>query len=140
MVWTYDLDDFSGEACGQGKYPLINAVKEVLSPGSTPMSRRRPPKSMMAMASTTMPTMPKTNTVNDPSTQTEKILVCYYTNWAQYRPGAGRYVPESIDPFLCTHIHYAFAVIKDGVLEPFEWNDDDTRWQRGNYAKVKVVT
>ena len=27
MFWALDLDDFSGGQCGQGQYPLINAVK-----------------------------------------------------------------------------------------------------------------
>ena len=36
----------------------------------------------------------------------EKKLVCYYTNWSQYRPKEGKFVPEDIDPFLCTHIIY----------------------------------
>lgn len=35
-----------------------------------------------------------------------KKLVCYYTNWSQYRPKEGRFVPEDIDPFLCTHLIY----------------------------------
>ena len=31
MVWSLDLDDFSGEHCNQGKYPLLNFIrKEVL--------------------------------------------------------------------------------------------------------------
>ena len=28
MFWALDLDDFSGNQCGQGQYPLINAVKK----------------------------------------------------------------------------------------------------------------
>ena len=132
MIWTYGLDDFSGQVCGQGKYPLINAVKEVLSRGPTPTP---PPMTSTLTPTTTTPRM--TTMTLDGESPPEKILVCYYTNWAQYRPGVGRFVPESIDPFLCTHIHYAFAVIKDGELKPFEWNDDDSEWgQRGNYAKV----
>lgn len=36
----------------------------------------------------------------------KKNLVCYYGTWAVYRPGAGRYPVENIDPFICTHIIY----------------------------------
>lgn len=38
-------------------------------------------------------------------------VVCYYTNWAFYRQGAGKYMPEDIDYTLCTHINYGFAVL-----------------------------
>ena len=60
------------------------------------------------------------------------VNVCYYTNWAQYRPGMGKYTPNNIDPFLCTHINYAFAfVTNDGTgLRTFEWNDV-TNWGTG---------
>ncbi|XP_008943281.1 PREDICTED: acidic mammalian chitinase-like, partial [Merops nubicus] len=40
---------------------------------------------------------------------TAYVLSCYFTNWAQYRPGLGKYTPENIDPCLCTHLLYAFA-------------------------------
>lgn len=35
MVWTLDLDDFSGTFCGQGKYPLINTIKSGLGTGQS---------------------------------------------------------------------------------------------------------
>lgn len=38
-------------------------------------------------------------------------VVCYFTNWAWYRRGLGKYVPEDIDENLCTHIVYGFAVL-----------------------------
>jgi hypothetical protein len=31
MIWALDLDDFTGSFCKQGKYPLINYVKNMLS-------------------------------------------------------------------------------------------------------------
>lgn len=34
-VWTLDMDDFSGQFCGQGKYPLISHLKDKLSQGET---------------------------------------------------------------------------------------------------------
>ncbi|EDO40446.1 predicted protein [Nematostella vectensis] len=36
MFWAIDLDDFSGEHCGQGKYPLMSAVKNYLTNGVRP--------------------------------------------------------------------------------------------------------
>lgn len=33
MVWSLDLDDFKG-SCGEGNYPLLNAIKDVLENNS----------------------------------------------------------------------------------------------------------
>lgn len=52
-------------------------------------------------------------------------LVCYFTNWSQYRPDVGKYVPANIDPNLCTHLIYAFSIINHAnELVPYEWNDE----------------
>lgn len=51
-------------------------------------------------------------------------LVCYYTNWSQYRPEGGKFVPSNVDPNLCTHLIYAFAYInRENALVTVEWND-----------------
>ncbi len=63
-------------------------------------------------------------------------MVCYYTNWSQYRPNEGRYVPENIDASLCTHIIYSFAKFENYELAAYEWNDESTDWMKGNYQKT----
>ena len=49
------------------------------------------------------------------------MRVCYYTNWAQYRPPPMKFFPEHLDPNLCTHIMYAFAKIGRGK-DAAAWN------------------
>ena len=57
--------------------------------------------------------------------------VCYYTNWSQYRPGDGKFLPEDVDPSLCSHVIYAFASMSGNRLTPYEWNDENTDWSTG---------
>ncbi|MEE6508382.1 hypothetical protein FKM82_020867 [Ascaphus truei] len=52
-------------------------------------------------------------------------LVCYFTNWSQYRPAPSTYWPADVDPQLCTHIIYAFASMKDHKIAPYEVNDEE---------------
>ncbi|BET00648.1 Glyco_18 [Nesidiocoris tenuis] len=62
-------------------------------------------------------------------------VVCYFTNWAWYRQGTGKYLPSDIDPNLCTHVVYGFAVL-DGdqlTIKPHDtWADLDNKF----YEKV----
>ena len=45
-------------------------------------------------------------------------------------------MPENVDPYLCTHIIYAFAKLSGDRLEAFEWNDPSTEWSRGMYERI----
>ena len=60
--------------------------------------------------------------------------VCYYTNWAQYRPSFGKFQPRNIPLHLCSHLVYAFASMSGNRLRPFEWNDETVPWMRGMYV------
>ena len=73
------------------------------------------------------------------------IINCYYTNWSQYRDGVGKFLPEDIDPTLCTHLTFSFAKVvavnesidnNEWTLEPYEWNDLDTEWSEGLYTRL----
>ncbi|XP_069592033.1 acidic mammalian chitinase-like isoform X1 [Ranitomeya imitator] len=50
-------------------------------------------------------------------------LVCYFTNWAQYYPSPATYMPDNVDPCMCTHVIYAFATMTNNQIQTFEWND-----------------
>ncbi|XP_048467780.1 acidic mammalian chitinase-like [Rhincodon typus] len=63
-------------------------------------------------------------------------LVCYYTNWAQYRPEGGKFFPENVDPCLCTHLIYAFGSLANNELTTYEWNDEPM-FKRFNDLKIR---
>lgn len=56
-------------------------------------------------------------------------MVCYYVNWSHYGQeqmvysGEEKMMPVDIDPYLCTHILFAFAKIESGALAPTETTD-----------------
>jgi chitinase len=97
-------------------------------------------------ASTTTTKKPATSSMKPPMSSTfmtipvpEKIqplrgnykLVCYFTNWAWYRPGAGKYLPDDIDENMCTHVVYGFAVLNydELVIKPHDsWADLDNKF------------
>lgn len=65
-----------------------------------------------------------------------KKVVCYYTNWSQYRPKIGKFTPEDIPAELCTHLIFAFGWMKKGKLSSFESNDESKDGKVGLYDKI----
>lgn len=63
-------------------------------------------------------------------------LVCYFTNWSQYRQDRGKFLPKDIDPKLCTHLIYAFAGMKDNKITMAEWNDEQLYKDFNNHKKT----
>ncbi|XP_064602938.1 acidic mammalian chitinase-like [Liolophura sinensis] len=65
-------------------------------------------------------------------------MFCYYESSANARPSIGKFWPENIDPFLCTHVIFAFVdVTEDGRdLKPNNWND---LGEDGLYARTLAL-
>lgn len=51
-------------------------------------------------------------------------VVCYTTNWGQYRSAPYTFTTAHIDASLCTHVIHSFIQITNGVLAFYESNDD----------------
>lgn len=78
----------------------------------------------------------KVSLTSTQSSSNNKKIVCYFTNWAQYRQGDGKFVPEDIDPTLCTHIIFAFGWMKKHKLSAFDASDDTKNGKKGLYERV----
>jgi chitinase len=73
-----------------------------------------------------------------PTGNNDYMVVCYFTNWAWYRPGIGKYKPDDIDSTLCTHVVYGFAVLNGQTLTiktHDSWADIDNNF----YTKVTAL-
>ncbi|KDR16263.1 probable chitinase 10 isoform X3 [Zootermopsis nevadensis] len=148
MVWTVDMDDFTGSICGgRVKYPLIGAMREELrgipradNAKDVDWSRvansisiettTKPPPIKISVSEVLKRVRPqKQNTdasalqnVVDPHVRGPQVF-CYMTSWSQKRPGAGKFTPDNVDPSLCSHLIYAFATLKDHKLAAADEKD-----------------
>ncbi|XP_036337628.1 probable chitinase 10 [Rhagoletis pomonella] len=66
-------------------------------------------------------------------------IVCYYTNWSQYRVKIGKFMPEDIPADLCTHIIFAFAGLKKNKLTSYESNDETKDNVPGLYDRMMAL-
>lgn len=64
-----------------------------------------------------------TSTSQPPGDCAEHKVVCYYPNWAYWRPGSAKYTVQDIDARICTHAVYAFAVLNQTSYEIREHDD-----------------
>nr|WNT43924.1 chitinase 2 [Monochamus alternatus] len=157
MIWALDLDDFKNK-CGEGRHPLLTTIRNVLAdPGNgeqepiPPIEEERPAVGEPEPVETEEEPLPPRidQTIAPPPSQTtttqalvdvnsEFKVVCYFTNWAWYRQGVGKYLPSDIDPDLCTHIVYGFAVLNGDqlIIKPHDtWADFDNKF----YEKVTAL-
>lgn len=146
MIWALDLDDFK-DHCGEGVHPLLTELQSVLAEQSNEEDQR--PESVVIEQTTeglnqdsdveiieenehdTSAIEFTSGELNSPSQDSDYKVVCYFTNWAWYRQGGGKYLPEDIDAKLCTHIVYGFAVLdRDSLtIKPHDtWADFDNRF------------
>ncbi|ESO85832.1 hypothetical protein LOTGIDRAFT_167812 [Lottia gigantea] len=64
-------------------------------------------------------------------------IVCYYTNWAQYRTGGGQFLPTDINAEMCSHVVYAHAGINlNYSIRSTEWNDLPSDNSPGMYPQI----
>lgn len=68
-----------------------------------------------------------------------KVVVCYVSTWAVYRPGDGSYSIDHFNPNLCTHVVYAFAgldIAKDAIKSLDPWQDLKDDYGKGGYERL----
>ncbi|KAJ8682783.1 hypothetical protein QAD02_018575 [Eretmocerus hayati] len=150
MVWALDLDDFRGH-CGKGPHPLMHTLQKVLAEPPTRHDRPIEPPRFGQEIEWEPPKAPQ-EALHDPVSEDSKKpsniedeykVVCYFTNWAWYRQGEGKFLPEDIDANLCSHIIYGFAVL-DGdslTIKPHDsWADLDNKfYERVAAYKAKGI-
>ncbi|XP_012274435.1 probable chitinase 2 [Orussus abietinus] len=69
----------------------------------------------------------------------EKVVSCYVTSWAAYRPGKGQFGFDELRPEHCTHLIYAFAGLNattSTIVSLDPWADFEENYGKGTYRKM----
>ncbi|XP_034108119.1 probable chitinase 2 [Drosophila albomicans] len=72
----------------------------------------------------------------------DKVVVCYISTWAVYRPKPGDYSIEHFDPSLCTHAIYAFAgldIVHSAIKSLDPWQDLKEEYGKGGYERLTAL-
>ncbi|XP_037671206.1 oviduct-specific glycoprotein [Choloepus didactylus] len=64
-------------------------------------------------------------------------LVCYFSNWARSRPSPASILPQDLDPFLCTHLIFAFASMNNSQIVPKDLQDEKILYPQFNKLKER---
>uniref|UniRef100_A0A8C2UZ29 Oviduct-specific glycoprotein n=1 Tax=Chinchilla lanigera TaxID=34839 RepID=A0A8C2UZ29_CHILA len=64
-------------------------------------------------------------------------LVCYFSNWAHSRPGPASVLPQDLDPFLCTHLIFAFASMRNNQIIAKDLQDEEIFYPEFNKLKER---
>ncbi|XP_027428478.2 oviduct-specific glycoprotein isoform X1 [Zalophus californianus] len=64
-------------------------------------------------------------------------LVCYFTSWAQGRPSPASILPRDLDPFLCTHLIFAFASMNNNQIVAKDSQDEKITYPEFNKLKQR---
>ncbi|KAL0603890.1 Oviduct-specific glycoprotein, partial [Plecturocebus cupreus] len=64
-------------------------------------------------------------------------LVCYFTSWAHSRPGPASILPHDLDPFLCTHLIFAFASMNNNRIVAKDLQDENILYPEFNKLKER---
>uniref|UniRef100_A0A2K6CR01 Oviduct-specific glycoprotein n=1 Tax=Macaca nemestrina TaxID=9545 RepID=A0A2K6CR01_MACNE len=67
-------------------------------------------------------------------------LVCYFTNWAHSRPGPASILPHDLDPFLCTHLIFAFASMNNNQIVAKDLQDEKILYPEFNKLKERLLS
>lgn len=72
----------------------------------------------------------------------DKVVVCYLSTWAVYRPGKGSYAIENFDANLCTHVVYAFVgldITQNAIRSLDPWQDLKDNYGKAGFERINAL-
>ncbi|XP_055844298.1 probable chitinase 2 isoform X1 [Episyrphus balteatus] len=72
----------------------------------------------------------------------DKVVVCYLSTWAVYRPGKGSYAIENFDANLCTHVVYAFVgldITQNAIRSLDPWQDLKDNYGKAGFDRINAL-